>query len=99
MNTDSRKHQCKAKRQFPSREAAVAIGTKMEPYLCRFCGGWHLTSGMVGRINKQVIFGLQASNSGYVKPSRVKRQRRERFTRKKLQDEDIYGRPSDFASE
>lgn len=81
--TNYRKQQCKGKRQFPSREAADALGTKMEPYQCQICGGWHLTSGMAGRLNKQILANTLAINQGFVKPSRVGRKRRKRFTERK----------------
>jgi len=42
-----REHQverCDAKRNFPSKAAALQINRGQRPYRCKVCGNWHLAS-------------------------------------------------------
>jgi len=50
---------CAAKRAFASPEEARSVYRWHEPYLCRVCGMWHLTSGVAGRVNKAKMVGMQ----------------------------------------
>lgn len=43
-----RQRTCERKVRHASREHALAANRGLEPYLCKFCGGWHV-SGAVAR--------------------------------------------------
>lgn len=78
---------CNSKKAFDTKAQAEnwirgTYESAWQIYKCDVCDGWHLTSGIVGRLNKRLMFDLQALKDSLIKPSKRRKPRRERFTRK-----------------